>query len=75
MTASTRSECGWRNTSSTAGWSCVSNYASSREDVSSITVNGSARAFKRAELVALMKPGARLVEPASAHVAEEARQP
>jgi phosphoglycerate dehydrogenase-like enzyme len=38
-------------------------------------VNGSAHAFKRAELVALMKPGARLVEPALAHVAEEARQP
>ncbi len=38
-------------------------------------VNGSAHAFKRTELVALMKPGARLVEPALAQVAEEARQP
>ena len=38
-------------------------------------LNGSARAFKRGELVALMKPGARFVELASAHVAEHAGQP
>jgi len=38
-------------------------------------VNGSARAYDRGDLVALMKPGARLVELASAHVAEHARQP
>ena len=38
-------------------------------------VNGSARAFDRDDLVALMKPGAQLLELASAHVAEHARQP
>jgi hypothetical protein len=36
-------------------------------------VNGHARRFERAELIALMKPGARLVE--LPHVAEHARQP
>jgi phosphoglycerate dehydrogenase-like enzyme len=38
-------------------------------------VNGHARTFERAELIALMKPGACLVQPASAHVAEQPRQP
>jgi phosphoglycerate dehydrogenase-like enzyme len=38
-------------------------------------ISGSARRFSRADLVALMKPGARLVELASARVAEHARQP
>jgi hypothetical protein len=38
-------------------------------------LNGAARTLARAELIALLKPGARLVEPASAHVAEHAGQP
>ena len=38
-------------------------------------VNGSAHAYQSADLVALMKPGARLLELASAHVAEHAGEP
>ena len=38
-------------------------------------VNGSAPAIARADLLALMKPGARMVELSSARVTEHARQP